>query len=82
MPFLRSMFLTSVLMAFISPVASGQVIVAHRGASHDAPENTSLPFSLHGNRMRTALKGIFMSQRTSKSCAFTMQIRSEPLAKS
>src|SRR5829696_4703105 len=35
-----------ILTAFSGSVADAQIIVAHRGASHDAPENTLAAFNL------------------------------------
>src|SRR5687768_5258275 len=35
-----------ILAALNGSVATGQIIVAHRGASHDAPENTLAAFKL------------------------------------
>src|SRR5262245_9374581 len=35
-----------VLMCAVSSTSSGQLIIGHRGASHDAPENTIASFKL------------------------------------
>ena len=40
-------------------VSSGQLIVAHRGASHDAPENTMAAFSLAWEQGADAIEGDF-----------------------
>lgn len=48
----------SVLVSALS-VSSGQLIVAHRGASHDAPENTMAAFHLAWEQGADAIEGDF-----------------------
>ncbi len=47
------------LPAFISVNADAQMIVAHRGASHDAPENTIAAFRLAWEEQADAIEGDF-----------------------
>lgn len=52
------LLLFGVLVVFVSPV-SAQRIVAHRGASHDAPENTMAAFDLAWQQQSDAIEGDF-----------------------
>ncbi len=54
--------LSGVLLSLISSsagIAHGQLIVAHRGASHDAPENTLAAFNLAWEKQADAIEGDF-----------------------
>lgn len=47
------------LLGFPSDNAQAQIIVAHRGASHDAPENTIAAFRLAWEKQADAIEGDF-----------------------
>ena len=47
------------LVSFCAEVANAQFIVAHRGASHDAPENTLAAFRLAWEQHADAIEGDF-----------------------
>ena len=54
-------FLLVAMMTFLTgiPAAQSQVIVAHRGASHDAPENTLAAFRLAWEQESDGIEGDF-----------------------
>lgn len=55
-----SAFLTfGVLLSGLSVTVSGQIIVAHRGASYDAPENTLAAFRLAWEQRADGIEGDF-----------------------
>ncbi len=58
---MRQLFLLSFLFVFLPPAAASglPLIVAHRGASHDAPENTLASFRLAWRRGADAIEGDF-----------------------
>jgi len=49
----------AILFCHACPVTHAQLIVAHRGASHDAPENTLAAFNLAWERGADAIEGDF-----------------------
>ena len=51
------------LISCCSVVAQAQLIVAHRGASHDAPENTLAAFQLAWKKQADAIEGDFYVTR-------------------
>ena len=53
----------SFLISCCSVVAQAQLIVAHRGASHDAPENTMAAFRLAWKKQADAIEGDFYMTR-------------------
>lgn len=57
----RLLKLTALLMLIVSmtQVAQAQLIVAHRGASHDAPENTLAAFNLAWSQGADGIEGDF-----------------------
>ncbi len=58
---MRNVLLTLMPLLFVACVttANAQLIVAHRGASHDAPENTLAAFTLAWERNADAVEGDF-----------------------
>ncbi|MFV2065815.1 MAG: glycerophosphodiester phosphodiesterase family protein, partial [Pirellulales bacterium] len=60
MPINRFSHLVVILCSCLATtVASGQLIVGHRGASHDAPENTLAAFQLAWQRGADGVEGDF-----------------------
>tara|TARA_R110002072_G_scaffold303109_1_gene493934 strand:- start:19423 stop:20235 length:813 start_codon:yes stop_codon:yes gene_type:complete len=56
-------FLLLILVVRAASVADAQLIVAHRGASHDAPENTLAAFRLAWEQNADAIEGDFYLTR-------------------
>ncbi|HIE97494.1 MAG TPA: glycerophosphodiester phosphodiesterase [Planctomycetes bacterium] len=54
-----SLTLLSFLSIFSAATANGQLIVAHRGSSYDAPENTLAAFRLAWEKQSDAIEGDF-----------------------
>ena len=54
-----SAFLLAILVFSMGHVVQAQLIVAHRGASHDAPENTLAAFRLAWEKQSDAIEGDF-----------------------
>jgi glycerophosphoryl diester phosphodiesterase len=65
---LRNIILTLLpLLLFVFPDAStAQLVVAHRGASHDAPENTLAAFRLAWEKHADAIEGDFYVTKDSR----------------
>ncbi len=55
---LKFLVFASVLVGW-NPIINGQLIVAHRGASHDAPENTLAAFNLAWEQGADGIEGDF-----------------------
>ncbi len=58
-PTMKSCSLTALFLMLFSSTAFSQLIVAHRGASHDAPENTLSAFRLAWEQGADAIEGDF-----------------------
>jgi glycerophosphoryl diester phosphodiesterase len=57
-------------MFAVAPVAFGQLIIAHRGASHDAPENTLSAFKLAIEQGADAIEADFFLTSDEKMVCF------------
>ena len=62
MPHITPVFFLIMVLLF-SDGLQGQLIVAHRGASHDAPENTLAAFRLAWEKDADAIEGDFYLTR-------------------
>jgi len=54
------------ILLLVAPLASGQLIIAHRGASFDAPENTLAAFRLAWERGADGIEGDFRLTKDGK----------------